>query len=697
MRMQHHDFFLEIGCEELPASCLHILSQALKDNTIKELQSIGFLFLHGDNDKNIHLFATPRRLALIIENLPSETISSEQRNPGPPLNNAFDASGNPTPATLGFAKKNNMDWTQLEQDHQINKLVAVCKTESKKIADLLPGIIEKAIADLPIPKPMRWGNHSIQFARPVHWVVMIYNNQLVPATLLNCQTTTETRGHRIHAPESISLLTNNYVSSLENAFVIADFDERRTRIKQQLIDEANTLNAEPVLLNDLLDEVTGLVEWPVALLVPFNERFLKLPQEVLITSMQQHQKSFALKKNNQLIPYFLTISNIDSKDKNQVINGNKRVMEARLSDAVFFYEKDQQKSLADYREITQHVIFQAKLGTLYDKSERFIQLAHYLSPLLNIKSIDAERAALLSQCDLMTDMVGEFPELQGTMGAYYAQSSGENLIVAKALDEQYWPRFSGDKLPESPLGTLLAIAERVDTIIGAFSINQKPTGNKDPFKLRRHALGLIRLLININKHDINLLDLLSYSFTIFAKNNAHANPKTLEEAHVFIIERLKSYYLEEKGFTSNIIQAVLAQQSTLLHDFDLRIHAVHEFSTWPEAPALAAANKRVQRILSGEKSLTVNLTLSLDLLIEPAEKNLVEALHEKQQLLPELLIAKNYTNALKILATLHKPIDAFFDTVMVNAEDPSLRQNRLTILKNLQQLFLSIADLSCLS
>lgn len=696
--MQHHDFFLEIGCEELPARCLHILSQALEDNIVKELKS-STLLKYGD----IRLFSTPRRLAILIENLQSETTSTTQRNPGPPLNNAFDASGNPTPATLGFAKKNNIDWKALEHDQQINKLVAVCKTESKKTADLLPLIIQKVIADLPIPKPMRWGNHRIQFARPVHWVVMIYNNQLVPATILNCKTTTETHGHRIHAPESISLLTNNYVPSLKNAFVIADFNERKAEIKKQLIQAAATLNtengftAEPVLLNDLLDEVTGLVEWPVALLVPFNERFLKLPQEVLITSMQQHQKSFAIKKNNQLTPYFLTVANIESKDKKQVVNGNKRVMEARLSDAEFFYEKDQQKPLADYREATKHVIFQAKLGTLYDKSERFIALANYLAPLFNINKADAERAAFLSQCDLMTDMVGEFPELQGTMGAYYAQSSGENSAVSKALDEQYWPRFSGDKLPESSLGTLLAIAERVDTIIGAFSINQKPTGNKDPFKLRRHALGLIRLLMKSN--DIHLLDLLSYSFTIFAKNNPQAHSKTIEETHAFILERLKSYYIEEKGLTINVIQAVLAQQSTLLYDFDLRVHAVHEFSTWTEAPALAAANKRVQRILSGETSFisTEASTISSKLLIESAEKNLVDALYKKQQLLPELLITKNYIHALKTLATLREPIDAFFDTVMVNAEDQALRQNRLAILKALQQLFLSIADLSCLS
>lgn len=664
--MQCHDFFLEIGCEELPSSCLQSLSEALEKNLVTQFE------LHRlKNAYQTHLFATPRRLAISVTQLPE--IQYPQTS----------------------VKKNYNRETKTVESVNID-------LPCEKTIDLLPSMVEKAIAALPMLKPMRWGNHDITFVRPVHWVAMIYNHAIVPATILGCQTTAETRGHRVHHPEGISLLDvlpESLPALYEKAYVIADFETRKKNIYQQLINTATKLHATLVFSEDLLNEVTGLVEWPVVLAIPFDNRFLDLPQEVLITSMQHHQKVFALRTDEhtaQLMPYFLMTVNIESTDLAKVIAGNERVMHARLSDAAFFYEKDKQQPLIERRDATQHVIFQAKLGTLYDKSERLMVLATYLASLVNFNAIDAQRAACLSQCDLMTDMVGEFPELQGIMGAYYARSSGESEAVACALNEQYWPRFSGDALPKTSLGTILAIAERVDTLIGAFSIHQKPTGNKDPFKLRRHALGLIRILIeNATLKAVSVLDVLLYAFQHLPLAQQASNPKTVEETHLFILERLKAYY-HEQDYASTVIQAVLSQQSAQLYDFHLRIQAIHAFSTWSEAPALAAANKRVSRILAAEKSVPASHDIDLTLLSEPAEKNLVTALQAQQQVLLPLLAKKEYTQALKTLASLRVPVDAFFDTVMVNVDDMALRQNRLAILVLLRQLFMTIADLSCL-
>lgn len=698
--MTNYDFFLEIGTEELPSHCLETLSASLVE---KLTAQFGLNRLSPPSDQasyKTHVFATPRRIAVLIENLPEEQYSMSQEK-GIPLSKSIDENGHYTPMAINFAKAHNQDINTLKRNTAENKLSFTISLPCQKTAEMLPAMVEKAIAELPIAKPMRWGNHTITFVRPVHWVVMMYNHQLVPATILGCQTTTTTYGHRVHNPEAISLNSSgsgksSYKEKLNEAFVMADFTERRDNIRQQLHKKAEELDAviADFNLEALLNEVTGLVEWPVALIVPFEKHFLELPEEVLMTSMQQHQKSFALKRHDKLIPYFLIVTNVHRADNcySEIIAGNERVMKARLSDAAFFYEKDKQHPLIHQREATKQVIFQA--GTLYDKSERLIQLAHYLAPLLKVKKEDAELAASLSQCDLMTHMVGEFPELQGTMGYYYALSSHYPQAIASAIAEQYWPRFSGDKLPETSLGTLLAIAERVDTLVGAFSMNQKPTGSKDPFKLRRHALGLIRLLTHLAPLDLNLSELLSYAF----KNSAQQtmNLKTVEEVHAFILERLKTYYTDEKNFSVNIIQAVLARQSTYLNDFDCRINAIQEFSTWEVADALSAANKRVSRILSAETDHTT-LTISHSLLTETSEKNLVNALELQEKAIQPLLENKQYTKALEKLASLREPIDAFFDNVMVNTDDPAQRQNRLAILKKLHLLFLEIADFACLN
>ncbi len=695
-QIQKNDFLLEIGCEELPPHSLQPLSQALKDNLEEELKNLGFVLGVSKS------YAAPRRLAVIINDLPSQTPSVEKITFGPPLSVAFDESGKPSMATLKFAEKCGVSWEQLKHDESQKKLRFDAQSGGESIFDVLPICVQKAIEKLPIAKPMRWSDHEISFVRPVHWVVMLYGEHVVSAEVLGCQTSNKTHGHRVLASDmAISLHdASAYESTLEKADVIADFEKREAMIKDALIAKAALLQAKPILSDDLLDEVTGLVEFPEALVVPFDEQFLALPREVLITAMQQHQKSFALEKNGKLLPFYLTVANIKSHEPEKVIEGNRRVMHARLSDAAFFYEKDKQLGLSLRRESTQNVIFQAKLGTLYEKSERLMLFADYLSPLLGTESIEAQRAAALSQCDLMTDMVGEFPELQGVMGYYYALSEGESESIARALDEQYWPRFSGDQLPKTALGTLLAIAERVDTLIGAFSINQKPTGNKDPFKLRRHALGLIRLLLEEPQRKVDLLDLLTYAFEHSPQKKINVN--TIEETHVFILERLKAYYYEQ-GYSSTLIQSVLLRESTKLFDFQQRLQAMAEFMTWEEAPALAAANKRVHRILAAEKNLPSEIPLNSALLLEPAEKELALVLATKKQELQALLgeqqehSTQHYMQALKHLSHLREPIDAFFDTVMVNVEDIALRQNRLSILIDIRKLFLMIADVSCLN
>ncbi len=681
------DFLLEIGTEELPPHSLLSLSQALNENFKDELKAI----VSEDSYKST-TFAAPRRLGIIIKDLPSHITHINERKM--PLAVALDASGNLTKAATNFA-----DWEQ--QKDETGKYMIFRSEKKESIIETLIRVSQKVIEKLPIPKPMRWSDHETMFVRPVHWVVMLYGDTLIPATILGCQTTRETRGHRVLA-ENKALFLNMpacYEKELEKALVIPQFEQRKENLLNQLQKQAKAFNAVPIFSESLLEEVTGLVEFPVVLAVSFDEHFLSLPKEVLITAMQQHQKSFALEKEGQLIPYFLTAANIESKDPAKVIEGNRRVMQARLSDAVFFYEKDKQQPLSVRRESTQQVIFQAKLGTLYDKSERLMQLAHYLSPILETELLESQRAAALSQCDLMTDMVGEFPELQGIMGYYYALSDGEPNTIAKALDEQYWPRFSGDQLPATPLGTLLAIAERVDTLIGAFSINQKPTGNKDPFKLRRHAVGLIRILLEEPQKQINLMELLTFAFERSPQQTLNMN--TVTEVHAFILERLKAYYNEQE-YNVELIQSVLARQSDNLYDFDQRIQAVKEFMTWDEAPALAAANKRVYRILATEKKLEHELKLNHDALLLPAEKELGYSLDAKQKELNALLStekndADKYTQALKYLSQLRQPIDTFFDSVMVNDPDESLRHNRLALLMELRKLFLQIADLSCLN
>lgn len=693
-----HDFLLEIGCEELPPNSLLPLSEALRENLKTELAAAGIgSYLNNDDDnQTMRIFAAPRRLAIIVKNLPEKTPTAARQELGPPVTVAYDAEGNPTQAAKGFAERQNIpvEALQIVMTEKGERIFANRMIPSQATTALLPSIVEKAVAKLPIIKPMRWGSHSVKFVRPVHWIVMIYERKLIQAKLLGCQTAQTTQGHRVHHPDPILLeIPIAYADKLRQAFVIASFEERKKELCKQLDTQAAILKASPVVSEDLLNEITGLVEWPNVLIASFNERFLNLPEEVLITSMQQHQKSVALKRDGKLIPYFLFAANIrNGKDEgNAVITGNERVMKARLSDAEFFYHQDKKKPLETWLEMTKNVIFQAKLGTLYDKSKRLIQLATYLALFLAVNTEEAIRSATLSQCDLMTDMVGEFPELQGLMGYYYALYHGESENIARALNEQYHPRFSGDKLPETPLGTLLSIADKIDTLIGAFSIHQKPTGSKDPFKLRRHALGLVRILIH-HPYPLDLLPLLEFSFKNHPNNTI--NPNTVSEVHTFILERLEAYYTDEKAYSIPMVKAVLARQSTDLNDFNCRIQAVQEFSNWPEAPALAAANKRVSRILENE---TFYEKFSLLQAEEPAEKNLIQALNHQKEYVKPLLDAKQYTQALKALASLQEPIDDFFDTVMVNVENSVLRQNRLAILATLRQLFLKIADLSCLT
>jgi len=680
-----NDFLMEIGCEELPPKSLLPLSEALKTHVEELLTTAGLSY------DSLHSYAAPRRLALLIDNLAPEQPDKQVEKRGPALSAAFDSAGKPTPAALGFAKSCNTSIEALQtlKTDQGEWLVHRFQQAGQETAQLMPEIIQQAVAKLPIPKPMRWGNHTIEFIRPVHWVVMIYHHQPIQTTLLGCQTGQTTFGHRVHHPDPILIETPKiYAQKLEKAYVITDFETRKKTLQQQLKEQADRLNAIVVMPESLLDEVTGLVEWPVVLKASFEESFLALPEEVLIAAMQHHQKSFALRGNHgKLLPHFLTAANIQSKNPSAVITGNERVMRARLSDAAFFFEKDKKETLASRRERTKNVVFQEKLGSLYDKSERLRKISIYLSSLLSITEKDADHIAMLSKCDLMTDMVNEFPELQGTMGYYYALADGEPLSIAIALNEQYWPRFSGDKLPATTLGSLLAIAERADTLIGAFAIGQKPSGNKDPFKLRRQALGLIRLLIE-NQLDCDLAELLNTALSAYPEKLI--KPNVVQETKDFILERLKVFY-NEAGHSTSLIQAVIGQHHSLW-DFHQRIKALEQFMQQEEAESLASANKRVYRILESA-GLPNNLVVDETLLTEEAEKNLVKEIQEKKALISGL----NYVETLKILAKLRQPIDAFFDTVMVNAEEPDLRNNRLAILNELRQLFIQVADFSHLA
>lgn len=679
------NLLIELGTEELPPKPLKKLSDSFSALVRQGLTQAGLSFT------DIIPYAAPRRLALVIKSLAAKQADREVEKRGPALAAAFDAQGNPTKACEGFLRSANATADQIIK--RDNYVWINSHEIGKPVAELIPAILAQAIAQLPIPKRMRWGNYSAEFVRPVHWIVLLYGNQVIPATLLDHAAGRNTFGHRFHHPQAIALNhADDYEAALEAAYVIPSFEKRREQIRSQIMALAREKDGQALINDDLLDEVTALVEWPVALCGQFNERFLQVPAEALISAMEGHQKSFAIVgAKHHLKPCFITVSNIESNDAQRVIQGNQRVMHARLSDAEFFYQTDLKSPLSSYIEPLKNVVFQTQLGTVFDKTQRISRLAALIAEKVGGDKAAAIRTAELCKADLMTSMVGEFPELQGIAGSYYAKQTGESAEVALAIKEHYLPRFAGDELPTTLSGCAVAIADRIDTLVGIFGINQIPTGEKDPFALRRAALGMLRIIIEHNL-ALDVEELIQASFDQYGNL---PNKNTVPAVFEFIMERMRAWY-NERGLPADIFQAVAANRPTKPLDFHHRINAVNHFTSLPEAPTLAAANKRVSRILQKETAGETIEKINPALLIDPAEKILAEKIQTLTPVVTQLYQSGNYTEVLTQLAQLREPIDLFFDQVMVMVDDSALRQNRLALLQKLRSLFLLVADISLL-
>jgi glycyl-tRNA synthetase beta chain len=684
------DFLVELGTEELPPKALKTLIASFKETIEASLKTEELSF------SAIKAFAAPRRLAVLVENLADQTPSKELVVWGPPAAIAFDAEGKPTKAALAFADKNGIDASALkaESDGKVEKLVARISAQGKKTVDLLEAIVNDALAKLPIAKRMKWGAKREEFVRPAHWLVMLFGKDVVNASVLGLQAGRTTRGHRFHYNNAIELAqASDYASALKNTgFVLADINERKNLIQEQVNAEAKKVGGVAVIDPDLLDEVTALVEWPNALTGKFEERFLQVPAEALIASMKEHQKYFhVVDANGKLMPNFITVANIASKDPSQIIDGNERVIRPRLSDAAFFFETDKKTTLAALRERLKTIVFQAQLGTVHEKTERVAKLAKLIAAQLKADEASAVRAGELCKSDLVTNMVGEFDNMQGIAGYYYALNDGENSEVAAAMNEQYLPRFAGDQLPATTTGAIIALADRLDTISGIFGIGQQPTGSKDPFALRRASIAVLRILVEKNL-ALDLRELLTFAKN--QHNNLTVGDELVEQVLGYMLDRFRAFY-EDSNIPAEVFQAVTAKQLSQPLDINQRVLAVNEFSKLPQAQALAAANKRVSNILS-KQNASSNAVIHSDLLKEEAEINLARAISAKAELVTPLFDKREYTKALAALADLQQPVDAFFDSVMVMCEDAALQQNRLALLQQLRALFLEVADISYL-
>jgi len=682
------DLLIEIGVEELPPKALSSLALAFEQGLREGLEKAGL------SNTALHRFATPRRLAVRVENLPARQADRRVERRGPALSAAFDAAGHPTRAAEGFARSCGVTVAELQRQETDKGvwLVHVSTEPGAATAGLIPGLVETALAGLPIPKRMRWGDRDDEFVRPVHWVVLLFGDEVIPATLMGVPAGRETRGHRFHHPQPIRLNTpDDYVRQLADpGRVIADFAERREAIRVQTEALAAELGGQAVIKPELLDEVTALVEWPVALAGNFDRRFLQVPAEALICTMQDHQRYFpVVDARGWLLPHFITIANLESRDPAQVRAGNERVIRPRFSDAEFFWNQDRKQSLATHIAGLKQVVFQQRLGTLADRSERVAALVRFIASHGHGNPDWADRAARLAKCDLLTQMVQEFPELQGIMGRYYALHDQEAPEVAQAQEEQYLPRFAGDRLPATATGRALALADRLDTLVGIFAIGQAPSGAKDPFALRRAALGVLRILIE-GELDLSLPALLEQAAAQFEP--ALRADAAVETVLSFILDRLRGYYLDQ-GVRPDTYDAVLECRPARPLDFDRRVRAVGAFRELPEAASLAAANKRIRNILRKVET-TLPFEVRIDLLVEDAEQALAARLAELSSEVTPLMETGLYGEALNRLAGLREPVDAFFDQVLVMAEDAALRDNRIALLNELSSLFLRVADFS---
>ena len=720
--MTTQNFLVEIGTEELPPKALKTLATSFADNVEAELNQAGLSF-----DK-IEWFAAPRRLAVKVLNLATQQPSKEIEKRGPAVSAAFDAEGKPTKAAEGWARGCGITVEQAERiaTDKGEWLVHRAKIESQPTKNLLNDIVTNALAKLPIPKPMRWADKTVQFIRPVHTVTMLLGDELIEGEILGVASARTIRGHRFLGEKEFEIQHADQYPQLlrEKGSVVADFNERKAEILAKSQAKATALGGVADIEESLLEEVTSLVEYPNVLAAKFEERFLAVPAEALVYTMKGDQKYFPIyDKDGKLLPHFIFVSNINPEDPTAIIEGNEKVVRPRLTDAEFFFKTDLKQKLVDRLPRLETVLFQQQLGTLKDKTDRIEQLAGEIAKQIGADEVKAKRAGLLSKCDLMTNMVFEFTDTQGVMGMHYARHDGEDEEVAVALNEQYMPRFAGDELPKSLVASAVALADKFDTLTGIFGIGQAPKGSADPFALRRAALGALRIIVEKNL-PLDLEDLVKKSVqsyesvaqTKFEENLGKGNPRPIfaiqkdgesklsvaspltnanvvKEVVDFMLGRFRAWY-QDKGIAVDVIQAVLARRPTRPADFDARVHAVSHFRTLDSAEALAAANKRVSNILAKADAAIgeINLTAC----VEPAEKALAEAVLALRTEVQPLIAQGDYTAVLDKLANLRAPVDSFFDNVMVNAEDPALRQNRLAILNTLQDLFLQVADISVL-
>ncbi len=687
-----HPFLVELGTEELPPKALRGLAEAFRDGLTSGLAAANLG--HGD----VRVYATPRRLAIRVDALAAAQSDRPLERRGPPVRVAVDEAGGPTRAGLKFAESCGVEFDALErlETDKGDYLLYRGIERGRPSVELLPGLVADALAGLPVPRPMHWSDHDFVFVRPVHWLVMLLGSAVVEANLYGQPAGRLTRGHRFHAPDPIEIPSAEaYPGCLEaDGRVVAGFDARRTRLHAATEALAEELGGRPVLDDKLLDEVTALVEWPVAIAGRFEAHFLELPREVLVSTLQSHQRYFPVEDaDGALLDRFITIANIESREPEQVVRGNERVVRPRLADAAFFWDSDRKTPLAERRSALGDVVFQRGLGSLLEKSERVAALAGEIAAALGGDVAAATRAAQLGKCDLLTDMVGEFPELQGVMGRYYAAHDGEPGEVAAAIEEQYLPRYAGDRLPATGAGRALAVAEKLDTLAGIFGVGQRPSGTKDPFGLRRSALGVLRILIE----DGLDLDLPALLMSAAGRIPGVDDPGALAtELYDYMMDRLRAYYVEGIGeiqATVGEFEAVLEKRPASPLDFHRRLDAVRRFSRLPAAESLAAANKRVANILR-QAGLTEAPATDPARLVEPEEKALFERVEALAGEVGPMLEERHYGAALERLATLREPVDAFFDSVMVMAEDEGLRQNRLALLARMRNLFLHTADLS---
>ncbi|TWX49149.1 glycine--tRNA ligase subunit beta [Colwellia hornerae] len=687
--MNTETLLIELGTEELPPKSLKNLAVTFYQQIKDQLDNAGLAY------QDIKWFATPRRLAVTVSQLVDKQADKEIEKRGPAVDVAFDANGEPSKAAQGWARSNgiSVEEAQRLKTDKGEWLLHRATQTGKTVADLIPAMVNVAVSKLPIPKPMRWGSTRTQFIRPVHTLTIMFGAEVIAGETLDVSSSNVVTGHRFHHEGLVTLAhADEYEEKLTAAFVQVDYQQRQALILAEINKAAEQLDGVALIDDELLEEVTGLVEWPVILIGSFDKAFLDVPAEPLIYSMKDHQKYFPVNdKNGQLLNKFIFVTNIESKDPIQVIKGNEKVIRPRLADAEFFFKTDKSKTLASRLESLSSVLFEKQLGTLKEKSERIASLSAVIAGQIGENTEQAKRAGLLSKTDLMSDMVLEFPQVQGTMGKYYAENDGEAPEVAQALEDQYRPRYAGDALPEGNIGCAVAIADKIDSLVGIFGINQPPKGDKDPFALRRAAIGLIRIIIE-KKLPLDINNLIKESVDLYGDKLANENVNS--QVVDFVLGRFRAYY-QEQGISVDVILAVLANAPTEPLDFEKRIKAVSHFKSLEQAATLAAANKRVGNILAkfnGE----LYPTFKADLAIETQEKALAKAFNEVKTTIAPMMLAKDYQAALTELACLKAPIDDFFDNVMVMADDEAIKTNRLTLLNEIRNSFFAIADVALL-